>query len=272
MTALVATLLAVVLSEPPRAARSVHLSYIADECDVFYTEMTVVHSTRGSYFCACGFVGGYFGIQELGDGKKIAIFSVWDPTKGDEPSNVPADERVEVVDRNRRAIVKRFGGEGTGAQCLIDFKWNERQTVCFLVRARIDGERTVYSAYIRARTLKDWIHLATFATRNNGKRLTGMYSFIEDFRRDKKSADETRMARFANGWVKSKDDWIPLTKARFTASQAEWEAKDTIDAGVDATAFFLQTGGDTKQQTELGDTIVRTPPADDAPPEHRAAK
>ncbi len=61
---------------PPRAARSVHLGYPAPQATAFYNELTVERSTPGSYFMACGFSHGYFGIQELADGKKVAIFSV----------------------------------------------------------------------------------------------------------------------------------------------------------------------------------------------------
>ncbi|MEI6177990.1 MAG: DUF3472 domain-containing protein [Verrucomicrobiota bacterium] len=45
----------------------------------------------------CGWDTGYFGIQELGDGRKIAIFSVWDPAKGDHADKVPPEQRVEVL-------------------------------------------------------------------------------------------------------------------------------------------------------------------------------
>jgi hypothetical protein len=52
-------------AEPPRAARSVHLSYAAGEGDLFYNEVTAEQSTSGSYFMACGWNTGYFGMQEL---------------------------------------------------------------------------------------------------------------------------------------------------------------------------------------------------------------
>src|SRR5688572_24252891 len=81
----------------PKAARSVHLGYPAPEGRLFYTEMTVEESVPGSYFMACGFHRGYFGIQELGNGKKVVIFSVWDPTTGDNPNAVATEKRVEVL-------------------------------------------------------------------------------------------------------------------------------------------------------------------------------
>src|SRR5262249_31296271 len=77
-------LLAAVQDPPPRAARSVHLWWSAPEGSDFYNEARVEQSVPGSYFMACGWNTGYFGIQELGDGKKIVLFSVWDPTKGDD--------------------------------------------------------------------------------------------------------------------------------------------------------------------------------------------
>ena len=66
-------------ADPPRAARSVHLFYTAAEADWFYNELTVEQSTPGTYFMACGFSHGYFGMQELTNGKKVVLFSVWDP-------------------------------------------------------------------------------------------------------------------------------------------------------------------------------------------------
>src|SRR5665213_1936249 len=61
------------------ACRSVHLGYPAPEGAAFYNEVTVEKSAAGTYFMACGFDQGYFGIQELADGKKLVLFSVWDP-------------------------------------------------------------------------------------------------------------------------------------------------------------------------------------------------
>ena len=60
-----------------RAARSVHLSYPAPEGLWFYNEMVVEQSVNGSYFMACGWNTGYFGIQQLGrPDDKVVLFSV----------------------------------------------------------------------------------------------------------------------------------------------------------------------------------------------------
>src|SRR5262249_23260202 len=72
-----------------RAARSVHLVYPAPPGLFFYNEVLVEQSVNGYYFMACGWDTGYFGIQQLdGPGDKVVLFSVWDPTAGDDPNAV----------------------------------------------------------------------------------------------------------------------------------------------------------------------------------------
>ena len=245
----------------PRAARSVHLGYVASEATAFYTELTIEKSVPGSYFMACGFNHGYFGIQELTNGKKVVLFSVWDPTKGDDPSRVAEEHRVEVAYKDSEVIVKRFGGEGTGGQSFFSYDWKVGQTYRFLVKATAAEKKTAYAAHFYLPESKTWKHLVTFRTFAGGDRLKGLYSFIEDFRRDGKSATEVRRAVFGNGWARTHEGpWEPLTKARFTASGATWEAKETIDAGIVKQQFYLQTGGDTRTATPLMTPMERPTP------------
>ena len=241
---------------PPRAARSVHLGYRVPDAVLFYNEMTVLESTPGSYFMAAGWNTGYFGIQELSDGRKVILFSVWDPTKGDDPNAVKEEERVECLHQAPDVRIRRFGGEGTGGQCMGNFDWTIGQTYRFAVTAAADGQKTAYAGYVWLNDRSQWEHLDTFRTRTGGQSLRGLYSFIEDFRRDGRSVHEVRRARFGNGWVKTAGgEWAPLKRARFTASGAEWEAKDNINAGVEDGRFFLATGGDTKTTHALWSTI-----------------
>jgi len=241
--------------EPPQAARSVHLLYPAPDATLFYNEMVVEKSTRGSYFMACGWDKGYFGIQELGNGRKVILFSVWDA--GDaEKSKIGAEERVECLFQAPDVKVRRFGGEGTGGQCMGDFKWVLGETNRFLVKAEVEGEKTSYTGYVYAADKKEWKRLVTFRVRTSGSPLRGLYSFVEDFRRDGDSAREVRTARYGNGWVQlANGDWQPLNQAKFTASNSSFEAKETIDAGFDGAWFYLVTGGETKMRAELKETI-----------------
>ena len=251
------------------ACRSVHLGYPAPEGIAFHTEMIVEKSADGTYFMAAGWSKGYFGIQELANGKKLVLFSVWDPTAGNDPKNVNDTKRVRMLHKDEAVRVQRFGGEGTGGQSFFDYNWKIGETYRFLVTARPDGDsRTAYSGYFFIPEKKEWKHLVTFSTITKGTLLKGYYSFVEDFRRNKVSTTKERRANFANGWVKpAKGAWLPLDKARFTADA---NPVLNIDAGATGDRYFLATGGNiSNKTTNLRDTIFRAkeqptkkPPAD----------
>jgi hypothetical protein len=251
----------------PRAARSVHLGYPAPDATLFTTAMTVVDTTPGSYFMAAGWSTGYFGVQELADGRRVVIFSVWDPTAGDDPQAVKGEDRVECLHSGEGLRIKRFGGEGTGGQCMGDLDWKVGDAVRFAVVARVDGVKTAYEGHLKPSEADPWTHLVTFRTRTGGQPLRGLYSFVEDFRRDGRSVHEVRRARFHDGWVRGTDGaWTPLVRARFTASGADWEAKDSIDAGVAAGMFSLATGGELRPSRPLG-SMLDLPVAERHPPD-----
>jgi hypothetical protein len=251
------------------ACRSVHLAYSAPECVAFYNELTVEKSADGTYFMAAGWSKGYFGIQELASGKKLVLFSVWDPTSGNNPQDVDDSKRVKMLYKDDAVRVRRFGDEGTGGQSFFDYDWKIGQTYRFFVTAKPDGDsRTAYSGYLFVPEKSQWKHLVTFSTITSGTLLTGYYSFVEDFRRNKISTTKERLARFGNGWVKpAHGDWLPLDKAHFTADA---NPVLNIDAGATAGRFFLATGGDIENKTtKLWEIITRgqqgssgTPPAD----------
>lgn len=258
----------VAFSAEPRAARSVHLGFVDAQGDSFYNEIVVEKTTDGSYFMACGWDTGYFGIQQLRGDRKVAIFSVWDPTAGDDPNAVKTEDRVEVLFQSPDARIKRFGGEGTGGQCMIDFNWQLGETNHFLISAKTetnDVRKTSYTAYIKPAGAAHWRKLATFRVRVKNEGLRGLYSFIEDFRRDTKSVMAERRARFGNSWLLKAGKWTPLTRARFTASNAEWESKQNIDAGLSENWFYLATGGDIKPTRELR-SIIELPAPTQSPP------
>ena len=235
------------------ACRSVHLGYPGPAGSAFTVEMAVTKSAPGTYFMACGWDKGYFGLQELGDGKKVLIFSVWD-SASDNPKDAKPEDRVKVLHQGDQVRVGRFGGEGSGGQSFLDFDWKLDTPYRFLVKAKPDGTRTEYAGYFQPSATAAWRHLITFSTVTGGKDLGGYYSFVEDFRRDKVSATQARRATYGDAWVKPlSGDWQPLTKARFTADA---NPAVSIDAGPVGDRFFLATGGDvTNAGAKLNATI-----------------
>ena len=223
------------------ACRSVHLGYQAPEGSAYYNEVTVEKSAEGTYFCVCGFNQGYFGIQELDRGRKVVIFSVWDPGAQDDPTKVDPEKRVKLISKDSKVRVGRFGNEGTGGQSFLDIDWKVGATYRFLVTAKVVGDRTEYSSFIAEPEATVWRHMTTFSTLAQKKRLSGYYSFIEDFKRNKISATIERRAQFGEGYIRTIDGkWHALEKARFTADS---NPALTIDSGIQKDRFFLATGG-----------------------------
>lgn len=149
----------------------------------FYNEITVEKSAPHTFFMANGFNGGYFGIQEHPDNKKVALFSLWD-----------AGSKVEIDSWGEGVTVGRFGLEGTGANSHIHFDWQINQTVRFLVHTKVEPpaaaggqSATLYSGYIHDPDAGVWRLLSRLRVRpcgfnqKNGGHLIGMNSFIEVF-------------------------------------------------------------------------------------------
>jgi Domain of unknown function (DUF3472) len=226
------------------ACRSVHLSYVGVPGGVaFHNEVNVETTAEGTYFCVCGFSRGYYGIQELANGKRSLIFSVWDPGKQNDPNSVDPAKRVQLLYKHEAVRVGRFGNEGTGGQSFLDFDWQTGKTLRLMVAARRIKHRMEYAAFFFNPTNKAWLHLVTFSTLTDDTELRGYYAFIEDFRRNRVSATKTRRATFPTGWVMTDDrKWHALNQARFTADS---NPVLNINAGVSNGQFYLATGGKT---------------------------
>ena len=179
-----------------RQARSVHLQHqgYADPAKVFYLEATADRFWPGSYLCLLGFDGGYAGVQELVDGRHIAIFSVWEPSNPFDfkahPDAVHEDKRTKVLYGGPGVEVGRFGGEGTGGKSMTLWPWKLGQPIPIAVSCAPDGPfRTAYTCWLWDEAKADWFRMATFSTLVGGDQATlrGPYSFLEDFHRNVKS-------------------------------------------------------------------------------------
>jgi hypothetical protein len=238
------------------ACRSVHLRYNYPEAISFYNEVTADRSSPGTYFCACGFLTGYIGMQELQDGKKVVIFSIWEQDENNDPNAISKSKRVRLLYKDQRVRTQRFGNEGTGGQSMLDYDWKIDQTCRFLVHAGLDGARTVYTGYFYIPQEKGWLRIATFSTSVNRQLIAGYYSFVEDFLRNGVSASRVRKAHFGNGWIRNKrGQWIALANATFTGDERPWM---NVNAGIDGDRFFLVTGGEIRNLgTPLGKSMTR---------------
>ena len=118
------------------------------EAAVFYNEVTVEQSTPGTFFRVCGFGNGYFGLQELDDGRKGALFLIGEPASQKDPDKTTEERNAEdssgPIAREGRPV-----GEGKGGQSFYEFDWNLGETVRFAVFANSDSsDRTQYAGYV----------------------------------------------------------------------------------------------------------------------------
>ena len=242
---------------PLKDARAIHLYYHGPESVAFYNEITPQSSTDGTFFMVSGFTGGYLGLQQLSSGEKNVIFSVWDPGRQDDSNGVPQEKRVKVLMQGKDVSVGRFGGEGTGAQSFFRYTWQVGETYRFFLKSEKKGGATAYSAFLFIQEVGRWKQLATLQTLADGKNLVGLYSFIEDFKRDGESYKQLRKASYSNGWSMSETGkWSGLSTATFAAYSPH--PLQNINAGSSGHSFFLVTGAETVNTLSVGSILTVT--------------
>jgi hypothetical protein len=243
-----------------RNAASVHLGYpIPDEATVtaFYNEVTVKTDPTASYYMACGFRRGYFGIQVNSPTERRVIFSVWDAgTEAVDRKKVADDNRVQLLAKGEDVYAGGFGNEGTGGHSHLKYRWKTGDTYRFLVTAKPDGTHTIYTGWFYFPEKKAWGLIASFRAPKDGGTLRGLYSFNENFWGS--NGDKQRLAEFGNQWIQTADGkWTELTKARFTHDGTGKEDRKDYDGGVRGKRFFLSNGGFLPGKISYGETFDR---------------
>jgi FKBP-type peptidyl-prolyl cis-trans isomerase len=248
-----------------RNAASVHLMYpLPDSSKIvaFYSEIKVPKGSDiiHSYFMACGFARGYFGMQVNAPDERRVIFSVWDAgNEAVDRDKVVDSNRVKLIDRGEDVIAADFGNEGTGGHSHWLYNWHADSTYKFLVTATPDSatNTTTYAAYFYAPELSAWKFIAAFRAPKDGDYLHHLYSFVENF--SGVNGQLQRKAFFGNQWVQDEEGaWNEITKATFSCD-ATGRAKDRIDfgGGADANQFYLWNGGFTLSNANYGDRLSR---------------
>jgi hypothetical protein len=247
-----------------RNAASVHLRFPVDsglQVTGFYSEVTAIDDPVATYYMACGFARGYFGMQVNSPTERRIIFSVWDAAAGTnatDRSTVSADNYTQLVAKGPDVVASVFGNEGTGGHSHLVYPWRTGTTQRFYVTAKPDGTFTVYTGYWFNPDHQAWQLLASFRAPKDGQGLRRLYSFSEDF--DGANGNLRRKARYGNEWIRLADgSWRELTTATFT-HDATGKA-DRLDRfmGVEHGEFFLSHGGFIPGYTQSGTAFTRPP-------------
>lgn len=246
-----------------RNAASVHLAYPVPKgtnVTAFYCEVTALADPTASFYMACGWHRGYFGMQVNSLTERRVIFSVWD-------SGGEAVDRDKVADENRVKLMGKgegvysgdFGNEGTGGHSHLKYRWKTGETQRFIVTAQPTNETfTVFSGYYFHPDQRAWMLISSWKAPKEGGWLRGLHSFSENFWGS--NGQVVRKALYGNQWIcTDQGDWIELTTATF--SHDPTGRSDRLDRfmGVENGQFFLSHGGFVEGFTKFGDKFNRPP-------------
>jgi len=256
--------------DPRRNAASVHLQYATPASAavaLFYNEVTAVEDPVATYYMACGFTRGYFGMQVNSPTERRIIFSVWDSGSGQTAKNrtdVSDENRVKLLAKGGDVVASDFGNEGTGGHSHLVYAWKTGQPQKFAVTAKVEGEHTDYTGYWYHPEQRAWKLIASFRAPHDGKWLHGLYSFCENF--GGSNGHLQRKAFFGPQWIRTADGkWQEITEASFSHDGTGKENRIDRYMGVEKGLFFLSNGGFIPGYTKYGDKFTR--PATGHPPE-----
>ncbi len=232
-----------------RRGPSVHLGYTVPNnvnAEWFYNEVTVPvgNDILGSYFMACGFGEGYFGMQVNSATERHILFSVWSPFNTDDPKKIPDDEKIIMLKKGENVHTGEFGNEGSGGQSYMNYIWKAGNNYRFLVHAKpTSNGRTEYTAYFYAPESGKWTLLASFSRPKTNTYLKHLHSFLENF--EPETGLFTRSVHFNNEWVcDSNGNWIELTNARFTGDNTAVKGyRMDYAGGITGNEFYLKNCG-----------------------------
>lgn len=253
-----------------RRGPSVHMGYALpnENIEWFYNEVVVPEEgdISSSYYMACGFGQGYFGMQNNTPYKRRVLFSVWSPYETDNAAEIPDSLRVVLLKKGEGVTVQDFGNEGSGGQSFMHYDWKAGERCRFLMGVKPDGNgNTVYTAYFFDNNMGKWRLVASFRRPKISTWYTGAHSFLENF--NPVMGYINRKACYGNQWARTADGrWLPVTQARFTCD-ATGHHRHRLDytGGVEGETFFLSMGGFFDEYMKSGTMFKRAGNTTEAP-------
>lgn len=253
-----------------RRGPSVHMGYALpnENIEWFYNEVVVPEEgdIPSSYYMACGFGQGYFGMQNNTPYKRRVLFSVWSPYETDNAAEIPDSLRVVLLKKGEGVTVQDFGNEGSGGQSFMHYDWKAGERCRFLMGVKPDGNgNTVYTAYFFDNNMGKWRLVASFRRPKISTWYTGAHSFLENF--NPVMGYINRKACYGNQWARTADGrWLPVTQARFTCD-ATGHHRHRLDytGGVEGETFFLSMGGFFDDYMKSGTMFERAGNTTEAP-------
>ncbi len=252
-----------------RNAASVHLMYpVPDGTQIaaFYCEVTAVEDPTTTFYMACGWHRGYFGMQVNSATERRIIFSVWD--SGDEAvdrKKVGDENRVKLMGKGEGVFAGDFGNEGTGGHSHLKYMWKTGEAQRFIVTAQPTAETfTTFSGYWFHPEQQKWMLISSWKAPKEGGWIKRPHSFSENF--GGSTGHLQRKALYGNQWIRTPaGEWTELTNATFSHDPTGKSDRFDRYMGVEKGQFFLSHGGFLDGFSKYGERFTR--PTAGKPPE-----
>lgn len=244
-----------------RNAASVHLAFPVPEgtkVAAFYNEVTGIEDPTSTFYMACGWHRGYFGMQVNSPTERRIIFSVWDSgNEAVDRKKVDDVNRVKLIGKGEGVYTGDFGNEGTGGHSHLKYMWKTGEKQRFVVTAKpVEETFTIFSGFWFHPEDKKWMLISSWKAPKEGGYLKGLHGFSENFWGT--NGHLVRKARYGNQWIQTSDSkWMELTKATFSHDATGKEDRLDRFMGVEDGEFFLSQGGFLDGFTKFGEPFVR---------------
>ena len=185
-----------------------------------------------------GGVGAYAGFQVLGDGRHVAIMSIWHTFVEDSAGNV---SRISATVTYPQNAGNPFDGEGTGTQCIIPFDWQTGHMYRAVIQQSYSASNTVKLGFwVCDLQSGAWTKLIEYDTHYPELYMSGACSFLECFA--PAYAGNVRTMEMSNFRVRSAEtfQWVGATSATM---EEDFEYPGSYNYGTDGNTFWQITTG-----------------------------
>ncbi len=249
-------------------AASVHIGYPmkqGSQVNWFYNEVKALEDPVHTFYMACGFRRGYFGMQVNSPTERRIIFSVWDSgEEAEDREKVSDEDKVILLGSGEGVTAHGFGNEGTGGHSHLKTMWKTGDRQRFLLKGTVRGDKSRYTGWWFSNEEKSWKLIASFlAPKTKGVALNGLHAFSENFWGD--NGHLLRAAEFGPVWVMGQEGvWRNLNTGRFTHDGTGGRDRFDYDLTARGERLMLQHGGFTGASPLIG-TLLKVKEAKNSP-------
>lgn len=211
----------------------------------WYMDYSMVDTTYGKRIVDPNRIDGYAGFQSLGNGQRVGIMSFWDVFYQN-----AAGQTCRL--RAKRAYPRQsdgndaFGGEGTGAHCLVPYPWVAKHWYRMHLRCITSKHsgNTMVEQWVCDLADGKYTLLCTYDVGVKNSSFRGPVGvFLENF--DVAHAGEVRSLEVCNVQYKDADTdrWVKAKEAAFAALADQPDYRGSYAFGTEGDRFWMITSG-----------------------------